>query len=385
MLLLSSSSGYPAKGDLLLIDLTSPGSDPIKIAGGIAPSRWPQAVFLDSTRIVYVGEGQKGYGFYITNIDGTNPKRLGVPDAKYAGIVSLDKTRIFYAGYTKEYFKDSVGHLYAYGDFVSLWWINIDGSGQGKLESNGHQIFPTESGEGAAFSPDGTSIAWIPADLEPDCSSLASSFWTPAIRDGTYTKNVGRVSPIINKSSPHFGKTIDTAYVEDYVRSCFILHVASLSNMDHDLEIPLIPPFDRAKDDFLYHKDYALRWWPDNSKVLAYEDGYVTWYGAGRFQMTLYELSPNSKNPNLALLKILYHSSVIQPQPGGRFRFIDSFGSFKFSPDGRQLLFTKYKYDNQGSVISILNLETMNYIDDFSRSITPDFQVQRIGSVYWLP
>lgn len=391
-LLISSSSGYPANGDLLLIDLTSPGSDPIRVAGGIAPSRWPQAIFLNNARIAYVG--QEHYGMlYTVNMDGTDRKNLGNLAAEFAGIVSSDQSRIYYEGYKQERFKDSSGVLYTYGDTVSLWWTNIDGSGQGKLASKGHQIFPIqvfptgigEIGEGVAFSPDGTSIAWIPKDLEPDCSYLASSFWTPAIRDGTYTKNVEKVSPVLNKNSPHFGKVIDAAYVEDYVRSCFILHVAPLSNMDSDIEIPLMPPFDPAKDDFLYHKDYALRWWPDSSKILAYEDGYVTWYGAGQFQMILYELSPNSINPSLALLKILSDTSVVQPQPGGQFHFIDSYGSFKFSPDSRQILFTKYNYGNQGSMIKALDLGAMNYIDNFSHNITLDFQIKRVGNIYWLP
>jgi hypothetical protein len=48
-------------------------------------------------------------------------------------------------------------------------------------------------------------------------------------------------------------------------------------------------------------------------------------------------------------------------------------------------MFAKHKYDNQGSMIDILNLETMNYVDDFSRNITPDFQIERVINIYWLP
>jgi hypothetical protein len=90
-------------------------------------------------------------------------------------------------------------------------------------------------------------------------------------------------------------------------------------------------------------------------------------------------------NPKFALLKILSNSSLSPPSPGSGRHFIDSFGSFEFSPDDRQILFAKNNYGNQGSMIHILDLETMKYIDDFIQNITPDFQEQRIGDIYWFP
>jgi hypothetical protein len=126
-----------------------------------------------------------------------------------------------------------------------------------------------------AFSPDGKSIAWIPG-LEQGCSLLAPAFWTPHIRDGRYTKGLEIPSNFIPENSPHLGKKIDTAYVEEYVHRCYILHVASLSNMDNDTKIPLIHPYNPAKDDFYYHNLYDLNWWPDSSKILAYDSGDAT-------------------------------------------------------------------------------------------------------------
>ena len=295
--------------------------------------------------------------------------------AEFGGMVSSDTSRIYYKGWKKR-------------SSISYWWINIDGSGQGKLESNGHQILPNEffyvgTGEVASFSPDGTKIAWIPNELEQDCSELYLAFWTPDIRNGAYTNYVKKYLP---KDSPHAGKVIDTAYVEDYVRHCFILHVASLSNLDNDTKIPLIPPFDPTKDDFYYHKDYALRWWPDSSKILIYDGGKAMgrWGNTTQhYPLALYDVSLKDTNPKLVLLKVLSNSSTDQSATG--LHFVDDFGWFKFSPDGRQLLFTKFNYGNQGSMIKVLNFETMNYIDDFSHNITPDFQIERVGNIYWLP
>jgi len=121
MALVSSRPNNNAKGDLYLIHLNLPDSNPIKLGGGLAGSLWPQAIFLYNARVVYVGQGGAGYGIYTVNIDGVNPKKLGALDAKYGGIVSSDKTRIYYEGWTKKTFKDSSGFLYMYGDFVSLW------------------------------------------------------------------------------------------------------------------------------------------------------------------------------------------------------------------------------------------------------------------------
>ena len=52
------------------------------------------------------------------------------------------------------------------------------------------------------------------------------------------------------------------------------------------------------------------------------------------------------------------------------------------SPDGRQIMVAN---NSQGPYINILNIKTMNYVDDFGRNITPDSQIQRVGNIYWLP
>jgi hypothetical protein len=370
MVLVASRFDRASKGDLYLINLNSLDSPPTRLAKGLV-AYGGQAIFLDNTRIVYIGQGSENYGFYVINTDGTNPLKIGAPIGIQWGIKSSDKTRVYWVTIQNKTFTDSSGFSYMWGDFQTLWWINLDGSGQGKLESNGQQIMDYKY----AFSPDGTSIAWIPAQTEPGCS-WEPGYFAPWVQGGAYTQH--------SKN----GEVIDKAYVDAYVRKCLLLHVASLANMDNDIKIPLIPPFDPAKDDFFYHKEYYLTWWPDSSKILAYDGGgafnpYVT----DHYLLSLYQIAPKDANPKLTLLKVLFNSSmVVQPGAGAIPYLPDGFESFNFSPDGRQILFDKYSSNgNQGSIINILNLETMNYADDFANNITPDLQVQRVGSIYWLP
>jgi len=377
LVLVSSRSSYLGKADLYLINLSSADHVATKLANGLDVG-W-QAIFLDNTRIVYIGRGSQGYGFYIVNVDGTGAKRIGAPTGRVWWLASSDKSRVYWYSITRQY---------PYGDSATLWWTNLDGSGQGKLESNRHPISPAGFGEGAAFSPDGTKIAWIPNGLEPDCPYLYLAFWTPDIRNGAYTELVTRYANSEYKDSPHVGKVIDTAYVEDHVRHCFLLHVAPLSDLDNDTKIPLIPPFDPDKANFYYHRDYAPRWWPDGSKILAYDTGFAMkrWSKrTGHYPLALYEVSPEDTHPRLELLTGLSNSPIVQPGVDAMPRLVDSYTSFRFSPDGRQILFTKYNYGNQGSMIGTLTLDAMNYVDDFGHNITPDFQIKRVGDIYWLP
>jgi len=386
-ILVYSTSNLQEKADLYVIRLKQPDLNPLKLAGGIEATNSPHAIFLGNTQLAYIGQGSQGYGFYTINIDGTDEKKIGVPTGKYPGILSSDQSRVYWRTSQKENFKDASGVLYTYGDFQTLWWTNLDGSGQGKLEANGQQIISSQY----AFSPDGKSIAWISTGLEEGCSLPPSglAFWTPFIRNGAETRNAQKPSMFLHQNSPHFGKTIDIAYVEDYVRQCFVMHVASLSNMDNDIKISLIPPFDPSKDDFFYHKEYAIIWSPDSSKILAYDGGGATRYLIGvtdHYPLAIYEVSLKDTNPKLTLLKILSNSSMVQSGNSNP-HLIEDFTLFSFSPDGRLLLFTKHNpHENFHSAdINILTLETMNFIDGFRQNIIPDAQERRVGKIFWLP
>lgn len=384
--LVASSSTFFGKSALYLIHLDSGNSDPVKLTREVHG----RPVFLDNARVVYIGKGSKGLGIYVSNFDGTEQTKIGSPADEFSTIVASDESRVYWKTSQNERFKDASGVLYMYGGaFQGLWWTNLDGSGQGKLESNGQQIISDQY----AFSPDGKSIAWIPEGLEQGCSLLPSGFvaWTPFIRWGSETRNAQKPSSFFHENSPHFGKTIDIDYIEDYARQCFVLHVASLSDMDNDIKIPFIPPFDPNSEDFYYHKTYSLFWSPDSSKILAYDGGGATQFmsiiGFESYPLALYEIALKDTNPKLTLLKIISNSPMAQRGSNSRPYVSESFTSFKFSPDGRQLLFVKWNpYANFYSAeVKILNLETMDFVDDFTQKIIPDTQEKRVGEIFWLP
>ncbi len=223
-------------GDLYLINLNLSDSKPIKLASGAS-----QAIFLDNTRIVYIGQGPENYGFYIINIDGTNPRKIGTPSPKPINIVSSDKTRVYWVSTVNMTFKDNTGYSYAWGDFDALWWTNIDGSGQGKLEFNEDQIIPDNFFQ-YAFSRDGKDVAWIPQKEEPNC--YWRDFVSGRIGEGIYTKYAKAV--------------IDWPYVDDFVHRCFIMYVASLSNIDNPTKVVLMPPTSLLAGDFTFGESYRL-------------------------------------------------------------------------------------------------------------------------------
>jgi len=385
----SSSSLLSTKNALYLINLNSGNSDPIKLTNEVDG----QAVFLDNARVAYIGKGSQGHGIYVSNFDGTKQIKIGSPSGKNWTVVASDQSRVYWRTSQKENFKDASGVLYTYGDFGALWWTNLDGSGQGKLESNGQQIIPNVMERNAyAFSPDLKSVAWISEGLEPGCSLLDGSLaiWSPFIRFGSMTRNAQTPTPFFPENSPHFGKTIDIAYVENYVRQCFVIHVASLSDMDNDIKIPLIPPYNPDNEDFYYHKEYSLFWSPDSSKILAYDDGNATRrlsiIGFESYPLALYEVVPKDTNPKLTLLKVISNSPITQ-SGNAMPQVSESFTSFRFSPDGRLLLFVKWNpYTNFYSAdVNILNLETLAFIDSFKRKIIANAEEKRVGEIFWIP
>jgi len=380
MAIVFSRSDYSAKGDLYLINLNSPNSSPRKLAKGLIGfsgaglgllgyGGFGQAIFLDNTRIVYIGQGSEGNGIYVVNIDGSNPKKIGaLIDRAQRRIVSFDNTRVYWDTLQSETFSNNSGFVYLFGNIDTLWWTDLDGSAQGMLESNGQQIMS----DFYSFSPDGKSIAWIPEGLEKGCTASVGSLspwsdvWSQWLRNGNQSVN--------NQTA-----------VDSFIKNCLILHVASLSDMNNDTKILLTPPFDPAKEDFRYHKDYILTWWPDSSKILAYDNGFSSIEVVKNYPQTIYEILPKDITPKLILLKVLDNSPIIEP--GGHYAPSpeDLFFPFNFSPDGRQILLTQHSLDNQGSIVNILNLESMDYVKDFANNITPDVKVQRVGNIYWLP
>jgi len=367
MVLVSSRSNYLAKGDLYLIRLNSLRSAPIKLAGGLGTTS-RQAIFLDNTRIVYIGQGSQGYGFYVSNVDGTVSSRIGAPTGRVWWVVSSDKTRIYWGAIEKKYFRDSFGSLYAYGDTETLWWTKIDGSGQGKLESNGQQIIGSY-----AFSRDGKRLAWIPAQYEPGCT--AESFYTKWITEGTYTEWAALPLPMAAShgiSESWHGRTIDMDFVDAYVRQCFILYIAPLSDLNNPTEVVLMPPTNLIKGDFTFGEEYDLIWEPSGSRLLLFNNGHERYFVGIDHEPLLYYVNLMDTEAKLAEYK---HSLFYRA-------FARKFHLLGLSPDGQQILVANRA---GGSYIKILDLNTLTFSDSFGSKLTPDSDVGRIGSIYWLP
>jgi hypothetical protein len=366
MVLVSSRSNYLAKGDLYLVHLSSLESDPIKLAGGLDTTT-QQAIFLDNTRMVYIGQGSQGYGFYTANIDGTGSEKIGAPLGRVWRIVSSDGTRVYWSTIEKKYFRDSAGSLYAYGDAETLWWTNIDGSGQGKLESNGQQIVGSR-----AFSRDGKMLAWIPTQTEPDCAS--GGIYTKWITDGSYN-NWGGLWRNMPEGSPGSsrGEVIDMDWVEAYVARCFIMYIASLPELDNPTRIVLAPPANLIEGDFTFSESYNLSWKPDGSMLLLFNDGTDGFAGTSvDHEPLLYYVIPSDTGAQLTEYKheLFSLSSARKTYMLG------------ISPDGQQMLIANRA---GGPYIRILDLNTMTFNDLFGKNLTPDSEVSPIGSIYWLP
>jgi len=324
ILIISFSQQYPAynpSGDLYLINLDSLDSEPIKLAKGLT---WiDAAAWLDNTRVVYIGTGPEGHGIYIVNIDGSNPRNILInfPKATPITILSSDKTRVYWNSNVK------INGC----DCTAVWWTNIDGTGQGKLESNGSQVI--YFGGGLAFSPDGTKVAWLPQQ-DADCD--------PNLVD-----------------------------IEKY---CYRLYVADPSNLENPLHIALHTPENADgsinPDTGLVENTMSLTWWPDNSRVLlfSYPQPCQSWDppNCSPISFGLFVLDLSNSNSTISTMK-----SVPIPR-------MANINIHNFSPDGRKILVTiGYSCET-----NILDLETMV----LSEVLTDRSSVEdSVCGVYWLP
>ena len=318
-----------SSGSLYIIDLGSGNTTPSKLARGLYEeyATGHVAKWIDNERIVFFDNGKDGSGIYVINVDGTNLKKIGTPIGRFPGIVSTDKTHVYWDASINETFKDETGSVYTYGEFSALWWANLDGSGSGPLKSNGKQIVTTDWYQ-YAFSHDGNSIAWIPVEYGPGCHH--AFFVAARIRDGEYTKNAGESTALdmIDIEPSDKGKTIDFAYVKDYTRQCFIMYVVSLSDMDNPIKVALMPPDSFFDTDFVFGKYYDLMWWPDGSRIALFYRGFANYSMIGDWyhdSPLLFYAKPTDQEPKLTPL------SFFSKELANNILMLD------FTPDGQQI------------------------------------------------
>ncbi len=372
VLVSSFSSPNIANGDLYLVNIDTKKSKPLKLASGLLQrfGYGPIAKWVNKNDVVYLGKGKDGTGIYVLNIhDISNPNKIGSSSAN--SILSVDSTRVYWQNLVKKSFKDEDGFVYISGSFIAFGWTNIDGSAEGNLESNGKQIVTRFSyNRKLAFSSDGKSIAWIPAEHEPNCRH--EHFIAGWLRDGVYTKHAGEIAPgVFDKNNEEYGKVIDTTYVEAYAQRCFIMYVASLSEMDNPTKVVLMPPSIFFYKEFTFGEDYGITWPPDGSKILLFYPGVEDEQYP---QPPVIFYAPiNSTKSDATEISLLYNDFSN--------KLADKIFVTGFSPDGQQLLL--YKHNSENASTKFFNLNDFTNVNYFGYKVILNHE--NSIDIYWLP
>jgi hypothetical protein len=329
---LISAFTYARKKDtnakLYLIDLNNIDSEPVHLVSHFSNnSSAPAAEWINNSEIVYLGGGEEGYGFYVMNIDSFEARKLKPYTENPEEILGVNEERVYW--YTKV--KSSGG-----GDFRAVWWTSIDGSDQGKLETNGVQVVYFSAFD---ISPDGKMVAWIPETPEPECDTVEK-------RNALYA------------SGPD-------DYRYEYASKCRLLYAANLSDMDHPMKIPLIPQRDNIPDNFVYKPFlYFLEWSPNNLELFVFNPGYFA--PAFMYSIDFGQTKPEfvwlDKFPSARDDYRNWHPTIIG-----------------FSPDGRQILVNKIIV--KGSEVILINLDSMTEEDRILENINRD----KFYNVHFLP
>ena len=159
--LITSTSWWQApNSDLYLVHLDSLDTKPVRIARELpnySARNNLSAKWLDDTKIIYIGQGEEGFGIYIINADGTNPVNIE-RNSPYE-ILAVSKERVYWdIKKTRKEGNRSFSINY-------VWWTSLDGTDGGRLMFDGEQVtFKGTVGSNRstlAFSPDGEKVAWI--------------------------------------------------------------------------------------------------------------------------------------------------------------------------------------------------------------------------------
>ena len=332
--LLSEFTGARKKdtnAKLYVFDLNDIDSEPVHLVSHFSNNSYaPAAAFLNNSEIVYLGGGEEGYGFYVMNIDSFEARKLKPYTENPETILGVNEERVYW--YTRVKING--------GDYRAVSWTSIDGSDQGKLETNGEQV--VYFGHKSAFSPDGKKVAWIPQAPEPECDT-------------------------VDKRNALYNAASDDYHLE-YASTCLLLYMADLSDMDHPLKIPLIPKRDNFPDNFAYSPitaSYDLKWSSNSSELFVLNPGYYAPafmysidFGQTKPEFVWLENFPSVRDDNEAWI----------PTIKG------------FSPDGRQILVHKIIVRNTSEPI-LVNLESMIVEKGFLNGLN----LEEVYSEHFLP
>jgi hypothetical protein len=356
MVLISGHATQNATGSLYLVQLDSSRAEPEALARGM--SFWERdAIFIDNSRVIFIGAGPQGNGVYLVDIGGTEPHRIAVHTAQHVRLEAANAERVYWSQVEMRVFKDSYGAKYTWGDYSALYWANLNGTAQGKLESQGSQIVGGGTLGSYAFSPDGTKLAWIPVQTEPDCTFV--SLLTTRVRDGSYTRWASEpFRGVYDQFIPFRGQIIRMPWAEAYAKRCYVLYAANVSDLDSPILIPLLPPDRLIAGEYDLDKEYDVMWSPDGSRLLLFHDGTTS----GTPPVLL------SVNPFDPVTKLEQVKHQLFPS-----NYAAKYKPLGISPDGQQLLITNLESDSDASFpfVMVTNLSKGLSDPHFIRKIAP--------------
>lgn len=313
---LISSFKYTRKKDsnaeLYLYNLDIPDAEPTLLVRGFSKNSYPPAaMWINNSEIVYIGNGDGGYGFYVMDTQTLETRKLAPYTENPERILGVNAERVYWE--TRE--KTPRG-----GDIHVLWWTSLDGTEQGKLEANGVQVGYFS---GLAISSDGRMIAWRPYsyESEPECDTSE--------------------------------KVENLRENGQFYTTCYVLHAAYLSDMDNEMRIPIEPKDGKKPDNFEYRPFLFLFMWAGDTSVLyMLNPGY-------RAPESMYKVDFNQTDPELEWVE---NFPSIQNNYGAYYPTLRS-----FSPDGK-LLFAKKVIQDSDQELVLIDMEHMYFNEEiFSR------------------
>lgn len=155
-LIVSYSDGKPQYATLFMVNLKSMASEPVRLVDKVAweYSDTQTAMWLDNSQIIYIGQGESGFGIYKTNVDDNRPiilagSDVGITPYEIRGVTS-----------TYIYWDTQMAGREATYDYKVYWTSLVDGE-TNPLMFNGQSVkISSGFGNDFALSPDGNYIAW---------------------------------------------------------------------------------------------------------------------------------------------------------------------------------------------------------------------------------
>lgn len=320
------SSAPDRQGNLYCIDLSSPELNPIKLASDLPEYSWVEtsAKWIDNTKLVFIGEGESGFGIYSVNSDGSNQRVIyKQPNGdinRPVEILAIFDKKIYWSSQTRTNLGGNRWDVQNYP-----WWSDMNGDGTKKepLEVNGKQIEFDSYFYPLAFSPDGNWLVWM-------------------------GKSEDRPTSPINR-----------------------LHITSFPTMEKDQYIDIMWSY------------ATIKWFVDSSKVLVFdyksiEYSYSYNYDTSADLFGLYTVSTPPLHVENEHRTDVFYTLIPPSNSSSENHCSGKIGDF--SPDGQQLLVfsSKPNTECETDVIYMLDLETMTFSEVLSG-------INASPRVYWLP